>query len=71
MSQSKATPRLVGIREAGQLTGLDNGTLYKLARQGRVRSYRVLGRSIRFDRSDLEALIRIRPTPGAHRAEAE
>jgi excisionase family DNA binding protein len=44
---------LIDVREASRITGLDKQTLYKLARQGRIRSFRILGRSLRFDRYDL------------------
>ena len=55
------TRDLVDVREATRLTGLDKATLYRLAREGLVRSFRVLGRSLRFDRTDLVALVREKP----------
>ncbi len=54
---------LLDVNEAARLTGLDKGTLYKLARQGRVRSFKVLGRSLRFDRVDLLRLVEERQIP--------
>jgi excisionase family DNA binding protein len=48
---------LVNVNEAARLTGLDKSTLYKLARQGRVRSFKVLGSALRFDRTHLQALV--------------
>lgn len=48
---------LVGINDAQRLTGLDKDTIYRLARQGRVRSFRVLGRALRFDRAELLSLV--------------
>jgi excisionase family DNA binding protein len=52
----------VDVHEAVRLTGLHQQTVYRLGRQGRIRSYRVLGRSVRFDRSDLLDLVKPRPT---------
>lgn len=51
----------VGVHEAARLTGLTPDTIYRLARQGRLRSFRVLNRSVRFDRADLLALLREQP----------
>lgn len=48
---------LVDVTEAARLTGLDKATLYRLARQRRLRSFRVLGRALRFDRKDLSRLV--------------
>jgi hypothetical protein len=53
---------LIDIHEAERITGLDKSTLYKLARQGRVRSFKVLN-SLRFERADLLVLITERPAP--------
>jgi excisionase family DNA binding protein len=50
---------LIDINEASRLTGLDKATLYKLARQGRVRSYKVLA-ALRFERADVLALVQER-----------
>ena len=47
------TTDLVDVREAQRLTGLDKMTLYRLARKGRLRKFKVLGRSIRFERADV------------------
>ncbi len=52
-----AERELVDVREATRLTGLDKATLYRLARRGQLRSYRVLGTALRFQRTDIEALI--------------
>jgi excisionase family DNA binding protein len=49
---------LVSIQEAARITGLDKGTLYRLARQQKIRAFRVLGRSLRFERGDLLRLVR-------------
>jgi excisionase family DNA binding protein len=53
---------LVDVREATRITGLDKASVYRLARQGRLRSFKVLGRSLRFDRSDLLGLVEEKPT---------
>ena len=47
---------LIAAAEASRLSGLTKPTLYKLARDGRLRSFRVLGNAIRFDRADVLAL---------------
>ena len=52
---------LIDINEAARITGLEKGTLYKLAREGRIRSFKVLGRALRFERSDILLLVRERP----------
>ena len=52
---------LVDVTEATRLTGLDKATLYRLAREGRLRSFRVLGRALRFERRDLLELVEERP----------
>jgi excisionase family DNA binding protein len=52
---------LVDVAEASRLTGLARPTLYKLAQEGRLRSFKVLNRALRFDRSDLIALVDERP----------
>jgi excisionase family DNA binding protein len=51
------SPDLVGINDATRITGLDKGTLYRLARQRRLRTFRVLGRALRFERADLLNLL--------------
>ena len=56
---------LVDVNEAARITGLKPATLYKLARQHRVRVYRVLGRAVRFLRSDVEALVFAPSKPGS------
>ena len=58
---------LVDITEAQRLTGLDKNTLYKLARTGRVRSFKVLS-ALRFLKSDLTSLVVERtPSGDEHR----
>jgi excisionase family DNA binding protein len=52
------TAELVDIQEAKRITGLDPQTLYRLARQGRIRAFTVLRRARRFSRVDLQSLIR-------------
>ena len=47
---------LVSVAEAARLIGLAPATLYKMAYQRRVRSFKVLG-ALRFDRGDLLALV--------------
>ena len=49
---------LIDVRDAERVTGLDRATIYRLARQGKLRSFRVLGRSLRFDRADLLTLVK-------------
>jgi excisionase family DNA binding protein len=48
---------LITINDAQRLTGLEKGTLYRLARHGRVRAFKVLGRAIRFERADVLGLL--------------
>lgn len=55
------TQDLVDVNEGSRLTGLDKATLYRLARQGRIRSFKVLGTALRFDRADLLKLVEERP----------
>ena len=55
------TQDLVDVNEGSRLTGLDKATLYRLARQGHIRSFKVLGTALRFDRSDLLKLVEERP----------
>ena len=55
------TQDLVDVNEGSRLTGLDKATLYRLARQGRIRSFKVLGTAVRFDRTDLLKLVEERP----------
>jgi excisionase family DNA binding protein len=47
----------VDIREAMRMTGLKDQTIYRLARQGRVRKVKILGSRVRFSRADLAALV--------------
>jgi excisionase family DNA binding protein len=55
--------KLVDANEAASLTGLRPQTIYRLARQGRLKSFRVLDRAVRFDRADLLALVSERRSP--------
>ena len=55
------TQDLVDVNEGSRVTGLDKATLYRLARQGRIRSFKVLGTAVRFDRTDLLKLVEERP----------
>ena len=52
---------LVDATDACRLTGLAKPTLYKLARERHLRSFKVLGRSLRFDRADLLRMVEERP----------
>lgn len=51
------SPDLVDVNEGTRVTGLKPQTIYRLARQGKIRKFRVLRRSVRFDRRELLALI--------------
>jgi excisionase family DNA binding protein len=59
--------QLIDVNEGAKLTGLRPQTLYRLARQGRLTRFRVLRRSIRFDRSEVLALVRGRASDEAPR----
>jgi excisionase family DNA binding protein len=50
-------PDLVDINEAVRVTGLHAQTIYRLAREQRIRSFRILRHRVRFERSDLTALV--------------
>ena len=50
------TPALVGKHEAAAYLSVSEAYIMRLARQGRVRSYRV-GRWVRFDLTDLDAYV--------------
>ncbi len=52
---------LVDVGNASRLTGLDKTTLYRLARERRIRSFKVLGTALRFERADLLTLVQERP----------
>jgi excisionase family DNA binding protein len=56
---------LVDVNEGTRITGLRPQTIYKLARHGRIRSFKVLGRSLRFERAELLGLVseRMQPEP--------
>ena len=54
---------LVDANEGARVTGLRPQTIYRLARQGRIRSVRVLRRARRFNRADLVGLIRATDEP--------
>jgi hypothetical protein len=51
---------LVDVSKAATLTGLAPATLYKLARQRRLRSFKVLN-ALRFSKADLAELVIERP----------
>ena len=55
------TQELIDINDAARITGLDKATLYRLARQRQLRSFKLLGRALRFDRTDLAALVQEQP----------
>ena len=57
------TEKLLSAIDAAELVGLQPTTLRKMAWQGKIRSFKVLG-ALRFKRSDLEALIVERPAVG-------
>jgi excisionase family DNA binding protein len=48
---------LIDANEAAKLTGLAKPTIYKLAHERRLRSFRVLS-ALRFDRADVLALVK-------------
>ena len=56
-----ASRDLVDVGEASRLNGLARPTLYRLARQGQLRSFRVLRRGLRFERAEST-----RPRQGKH-----
>jgi hypothetical protein len=52
-----STPQhLVDINEAVRITGLARPTLYRLSRQRKIRTFKVLS-ALRFEVHDLEALV--------------
>ena len=53
---------LIDITEAARLTGLAKATLYRLASQRTLRSFKVLGTALRFDRADVLALVKEQPS---------
>lgn len=55
---------LIDITEAARLTGLAKSTIYKLARERTLRSFKVLGTALRFDRADVVNLVQERPAGG-------
>ena len=60
------TQDLIDVNEGSRLTGLDKATLYRLAREHRVRSFKVLGTALRFERADLLKLVEERPAALRH-----
>ena len=61
---------LVDVNEAARITGLRAQTLYRLARTGALRSFKVLRRAVRFDRTQLTALVGERvPQPPKQQAD--
>lgn len=51
------SPDLVDVNEGARLTGLRPQTLYRLARHGQLRAFRILRRTVRFDRAELLKLV--------------
>ncbi len=62
---------LVDATEASRLTGLAKSTLYRLARQGHLRSFKLLNRALRFDRIDLMNLAEEQPIDEQTRLSAD
>ena len=58
---------LIDVNEGARVTGLRPQTLYRLAREGRLKSFKVLKRSLRFDRADVLRLTE-RRTPQTEEA---
>ena len=56
----KETKRLIDANEGAIFTGLRPETIRKLASQGKIRSFKVLG-ALRFRQEDLQKLITERP----------
>ena len=56
------TQELVDVNTAARITGLDKTTIYRLARERRVRSFKVMGTVVRFERTDLMKLVEERPS---------
>lgn len=54
---------LVDVNEAARLTGLNPQTIYRLARDGRIRSFKLLRRTVRFARQELLSLVAERQEP--------
>ena len=52
---------LINANEASLLCRLSKATIYKLVQQGRLRGFRVLNRTLRFDPDDITALVRQLP----------
>lgn len=52
---------LIDVATAEKLSGLRRATLYKLAAKGRIRKFKVLSRSVRFHRGDVERLAEEHP----------
>lgn len=55
-TQTITASRLMTKDDAARYVGLSGAFLLRLARQGRIRSYRV-GRFVRFDPTDLDAYV--------------
>ena len=53
---------LVDVNEAARISGLDKTTIYKFVNPGRLRSFKVLGTALRFDRRDVMALVQEIPS---------
>ena len=52
---------LIDANEASRISGLAKATIYKLVHQGRLRGFRVLNRTLRFDPVDIMGLVRELP----------
>ena len=57
---------LIDANEASRLCRLSKATIYKLVQQGRLRGFRVLNRTLRFDPDDITALVRQLPIDQPH-----
>jgi len=57
---------LINANEASLLCRLSKATIYKLVQQGRLRGFRVLNRTLRFDPDDITALVRQLPIDQRH-----
>jgi excisionase family DNA binding protein len=50
--------RYLGFRGAARYLGVSIGTVHRLADSGQIRCYRIADRLCRFDRNELDALVR-------------
>jgi excisionase family DNA binding protein len=58
---TNAPKELITINDAKRICGLEKTTLYRLVREGKLRSFRVLGHALRFDREDVLELVQEHP----------